>query len=79
MTMSDAWKNGYREGFREGYEEGKKSNWIGLGNPSVPTPSIPTKKICPACGLELSNVMGYVCANQNCPTFPRVTWATTTA
>ena len=31
------------------------------------------KKSCPKCGLNLEGVMGYVCTNPGCPTFPQVT------
>lgn len=75
--MNDEWKKAYREGFKDGYEEGKKSNWIGWGNPPTTSPSIAAKKTCPACGIELTSPMGYVCGNQNCPTFPQVTSVTT--
>jgi len=47
--------------------------------PSFPRPYIkyPTidnpKPQCPKCGLGLSGVMGYVCSDQHCPTFMKVT------
>jgi hypothetical protein len=31
------------------------------------------KMTCNLCGIDLSQSMGYVCNNMNCPTFPRVT------
>ena len=31
----------------------------------------PTVAICGKCGLELKQVMGYVCSDSNCPVFPR--------
>jgi len=49
------------------------------GLPDFPPPYIkyPTQKNpmpqCPKCGLGLSGVMGYVCSDQYCPTFMKVT------
>lgn len=31
------------------------------------------KPKCRKCGMDLSNVMGYVCAAIDCPTFPKIT------
>ena len=80
MMTNDEWKKAYSEGFKDGYEEGKKSNWIGWGSPPPPGNITPTqlsaKKTCPVCGIELTSPMGYVCGNENCPTFPRVRSAT---
>lgn len=38
-------------------------------------PVLPRK--CPRCGLDLSGAMAYVCNDQQCPTFARVTCVTT--
>lgn len=45
--------------------------------PSYPIPTIPSPYIhsnsCAKCGITLNGVMGYVCSDQNCPTFMKVT------
>jgi hypothetical protein len=41
----------------------------------VPLPYI-SPKSCSKCGLKLDAVMGYVCNDSQCPTFPRVTSVT---
>lgn len=43
--------------------------------PSKPEPSIdpnPVVAICGECGIEVRQVMGYVCYNSRCPIFPQV-------
>lgn len=41
-------------------------------------PTVPTQYInrCTKCGMHISNVMGYVCADPYCPTFKNVTCST---
>ena len=38
-----------------------------------PTPNSPVAK-CGECGIELYQVMGYVCLRDNCPCFPKATY-----
>lgn len=78
---------GFKDGFASGLEEGKKlveEQWrqdkIKEIEKSTPKPQwglgdyvFGAKDNCPKCGMTLSNVMGYVCASPNCPTFPNVT------
>lgn len=40
--------------------------------PSAPTYN-PTVAICGACGIELKQVMGYVCPRNDCPCFTKIT------
>ncbi len=42
--------------------------------PYVPPPAYPRQ--CARCGISLSGVMGFVCGDPQCPTFPRVTSVT---
>lgn len=42
-------------------------------NPLLPTPVAYAYNRCTKCGLHLSGVMGYVCNDSRCPTFPTVT------
>lgn len=32
----------------------------------------PVESVCSKCGIRLSPVMGYVCGDPECPTFPKV-------
>jgi hypothetical protein len=43
-----------------------------------PWPAPTVKPKCSKCGMTLSDVMGYVCADTYCPTFPKVTCGTGT-
>jgi len=86
MSNED-YRQGYKDGFKDGIEEGKKiveEQWrqdkINELEKTLPKPPwglgdyvFGTKDNCPKCGMTLSNVMGYVCASPNCPTFPYVT------
>ena len=38
-----------------------------------PFPVVNERPQCPKCGIALSGVMGYVCSDQHCPTFMKVT------
>ena len=40
--------------------------------PTTPPGTFYAKPKCSKCGMELSNVMGYVCADTYCPTFMNV-------
>ena len=40
--------------------------------PLAPQPYI-LRNSCTKCGMSLEGVMGYVCSDQNCPTFMKVT------
>jgi hypothetical protein len=40
--------------------------------PVWPGPTL-SKKTCSKCGMSLDGVMGYVCGDNNCPTFLKVT------
>ena len=44
---------------------------------STNPPGYYPKPKCSKCGMDLSNVMGYVCAAIDCPTFPKVTCTAT--
>jgi len=37
------------------------------------SPQWPVAKHCSVCNIRIDGVMGYVCSNDNCPIFPRVT------
>ena len=41
--------------------------------PPCPAPIIAEKPRCSKCGMQLDGVMGYVCSDVHCPTFPKVT------
>ena len=57
------------------YLEGRVAQLEAGRNPAWPTNPVwpETKSKCPKCGMTLGNVMGYVCAAIDCPTFPKVT------
>ena len=62
------------------YLEGRVAQLEAGHRPYNPQPIWPTtppgyysKPKCSKCGMELSNVMGYVCAAIDCPTFMKVT------
>jgi hypothetical protein len=42
--------------------------------PTTPPGPFYHKPKCGKCGIELSNVMGYVCSDAYCPTFPNVSF-----
>jgi hypothetical protein len=42
-------------------------------NPIFPYAPNPAIAVCSECGLELKQIMGYVCNHPNCPCFPRIT------
>ena len=42
--------------------------------PTIDNPNIyPGARSCSRCGINLTGVMGYVCSDQHCPTFMKVT------
>jgi len=45
--------------------------------PVSPAPAPTLGFRCPACGLDFSGVMGYVCGSQTCPIQPKITCAGT--
>lgn len=68
------------------YDDGTFSEsvpYVGAPMPSIPMnpPFSPTPpewpKKCPKCGLELNQVMGYVCNNYPCPTGLGGAWCNT--
>lgn len=46
--------------------------------PSYPAPTYPSIPLrsCAKCGMNLDGVMGYVCNDSYCPSFPKVTYVT---
>ena len=46
-------------------------------DPPFPTYLKPQTSKCSRCGINLNTTMGYVCNNQQCPTFTRVSCVTT--
>lgn len=62
----------YNVGYKAGFDS------LGIPNyphipPSFPTPETQLMRNCSRCGISLTGVMGYVCSDAQCPTFPRVT------
>ncbi len=62
------------------YLEGRVAQLESGRNPAyISQPSLYPRNRCSKCGMILENVMGYVCADISCPTFPQVTCGTGTA
>ena len=70
-SYNDAWKQLNSSFDNESIEEKAKR----IGVPIIPAREVPpsydpnpTVAICGACGLEIKQIMGYVCNKSNCPT-----------
>lgn len=70
MEKNDEYKRGYREGFLDGFHAARD-------NPSLMSPNIPTVNFaalsCQKCGIKFSNLTGYVCYVNGCPSQWKVT------
>lgn len=53
--------------------EGRVAQLEAGHRPYIPQPGYYSKPKCSKCGMDLSNVMGYVCAAIDCPTFLKAT------
>ena len=62
----------YLEGRVAQLEEGHKPYDLQQIRPATP-PGLYIKTKCNKCGMDTSNVMGYVCAAIDCPTFLKAT------
>lgn len=60
----------YNVGYKAGVEAAHTP--IFPNYPVNPPPHVPSNN-CSRCGVNLAGVMGYVCNDQQCPTFARVT------
>ena len=69
-TKTEEYKKGYREGFLDGFHAARD-------NDSLMSPNIPTIEFaavnCQKCGIKFSNLTGYVCYVNDCPTQLKVT------
>lgn len=69
-TKTEEYKKGYREGFLDGFHAARD-------NESLMSPNIPTNDWkpfeCSKCKITFSNMTGYVCPDNNCPTQLKVT------
>jgi hypothetical protein len=67
---NDDYQRGYREGFLDGFHAARD-------NPSLMSPNVPTVKFaalnCQKCGIKFSNLTGYVCPDNHCPTQLKIT------
>lgn len=68
----------YNEGMREANSKRYSPDPVFPTWPNTPNPwRMETK--CSKCGIDLTGVMGYVCSNSQCPTFPRIWSGITTS
>ena len=62
---NDEYKRGYREGFQDGFHAARD-------NDSLMSPNIPMHHFaplrCTKCNILFSNMTGYVCGINECPT-----------
>ena len=64
------YKEGFKDGFDAGYEKGLRDG----KHPMQVVPSRPISNVCSKCGIDFNGkAFGYVCYNNGCPTFTRVT------
>ena len=74
MVNEDAMKNMYKEGFKDGFDAGYEKGLRDGKHPAYVVPSKPVSNVCSLCGLDFNGkAFGYVCYNNGCPTFHRVT------
>lgn len=69
-TKTSDYERGYREGFLDGFQAARDNS--SLMSPNIPTVDL-TKLNCQKCGIKLSNMTGFVCPDNHCPSQLKIT------
>jgi hypothetical protein len=68
-------KDWLRAAYNQGIRDAERISVLDQIFPSQPKAPVfvQPKRTCPRCSINLEGVMGYVCSDQHCPTFMKVT------